>query len=862
MREPTSAESAHPQTAESHADSESDWDVFISYASVDRHRVMGIVEALTHTGLRVWIDGSGLPAGVNYGPEIVAAIKQSRAVLLACSAAAFSSRNVRQEVALAWKHECPIVPLLLEPLPIPDDLAYWLEGTQWVEVLDRPRDAWLWDLTQGLHQLGIAVLEPVSTASENARWRSGQWLPTPLTAILGRDAEVAEVAALLSTHRLVTLSGPGGVGKTRLAIAAAHTAAPAFPDGGAFVDLAPVRDPALVTPTVALALGVRETPGAPLAKVLSAAIGERRLLLVLDNFEQVLEAAPEIAGLLTTCPQTVVLATSRAPLAVRGERVVSVEPLPTPSPAAPLADQFGSPGARLFAERAAETQPDFVLTADNISDVAAICARLDGLPLAIELAAARVKLLGLGGLLAKLESRLPLLTSGPRDLPARQQTLADAIAWSYELLTAEEQMLFRRLAVFVGGWTVEAAESVCGPGGSLNLFEGLASLVDKSMVRQEGASLLGARFGMLEAIREYGAERLMTSGEEEAVRTAHATFFAKLVTTTAPPPLRFGSAEQTEWISNLTPERANVRDALAWLVDRGDAAQAVPMAAMLGWFWGLRGELARGRADLDQALKLARAGGQSDWAAALLVAAFLAWDEGDTAAATCHGEESLALFRTLGDRGNAAIALQVLGTVAQDRGEADRADALLQEAFALHLETGQSALAGAVLSDLAAARRGYGDLETAKTMCEQAVVLADGAGQPLAAVYALYQLGQMALTLQDPAEAESRLHDALERSWAFRYFRGMAFALEGMAALAGAKGQPERAAQLFGSAEAAWEAAGKPLPPLARPDHDQAVAAVQARLSSQDFAAAWTVGRKLSLDEATKEALLATPSQT
>ena len=408
--------------------------IFVSYASADHARVAPLASVLERAGVSVWLDRTGIPGGVNYGPEIVAAIKASAAVVLCCSAAAFASRNVRQEVALAWAHERPILPLFLERVAVPDDLAYWLEAAQWIEVLDRPADDWLEDVRRALGRIGVSGALPPPVPPTGANGAGPVRLPTPLTALLGRDAEEGQIVERLGSHRLVTLTGPGGVGKTRLAIDAARAAASSFPDGVGFVDLSPLRDPALVLPAIAQALEVREVPGMPLDRALAAAIGERRLLLVLDNLEQVVEAASGIAGLLTACPRLAVLATSRVLLGVRGESVLPVEPLPIPSDGEAMAVIAASPAVELFVTRAREARPGFAPDAADLAAVAAICRRLDGLPLAIELAAARTKLLPPAALLARLEQTLPTLSGGPRDLPDRQRTMASTIAWSHDLL--------------------------------------------------------------------------------------------------------------------------------------------------------------------------------------------------------------------------------------------------------------------------------------------------------------------------------------------------------------------------------------------------------------------------------------------
>jgi predicted ATPase len=356
-------------------------------------------------------------------------------------------------------------------------------------------------------------------------------LRSPLSAFIGRESEVAAVAALLHRDevRLVTLTGPDGVGKTRLALRAAAAMATDFANRVWFVGLAPIADPALVVPAIAQVLGVREAGDEPLAARLEAFLTERRLLLVLDNFEQVAAAAPLVAELLGACPGIKVMATSRGRLRLSGEREYPVPPLSLPvlEAAASAKEKATSEAVRLFVDRAQAVRPDLALTAETAPAVAEICRRLDGLPLAIELAAARVKVLSPSALQARLERRLPLLTGGGQDLPARQQTMRAAIGWSHDLLPRDEQALFRRLAVFVGGFTLEAAEAVVGADGG-DIFEGIASLAAKSLLRQTEQDAAEPRYGMLETVREFGLEQLSVSGEEAATRHSHAAWYTVL----------------------------------------------------------------------------------------------------------------------------------------------------------------------------------------------------------------------------------------------------------------------------------------------------------------------------------------------
>jgi predicted ATPase len=674
-------------------------------------------------------------------------------------------------------------------------------------------------------------------------------LPTPATPLLGRAAEHAQLCDLLRqpSVRLVTLTGTGGCGKTRLALQVAATLGPEFADGACFVPLAPLLDAGLVLPTIALALGLKVGGDAPALAQVREALQRRWVLLLLDNFEHLTAAGAEVAALLAGAPQAKILITSRAVLHIYGEHVVPLAPLPAPARDSRPESLAANPAVALFVQRAQAVDPSFQLSEANARLVAEICARLDGLPLSIELAAARVRLLSPSGLLARMGNRLGLLSWGSHNLLQRHRSLRETLDWSYGLLNPAAQALFCQMAVFMGGCSAEALEAVAGG----DILDALMALTDGSMV-QTATRLGERRYQMLETLREYAAERLAARADRSAVRARHAAHYLQLAE--AAEPLLMGPV-QVEWLARLDGERDNLRAAMRHALDAGDGETAGRLASCLRLYWMVRGPLGEGRRWLAEALAAPGGLPALGQAKMLFVAGRLARQQGDLEAAAAQIAGALAIYRAQGDSQGVASALGALGVVAYDRGAFEQASALHEESLDLRRSLNDRWGVAATLTNLGEVRRQQGELSRSQELHVEGLALFRALDDARGTAMALLNLGQVLLDTGAIERAAALLHESLTLWYRVGDLVDSAECLEALARLAAAHADSERAARLYGAAAAQRQAAAAALSPVDHARGEQLLGMLAERLGPQRLATAIAAGGALTLAQAVAYAL-------
>jgi predicted ATPase len=805
-------------------------------------------------------------------------------------------RGTAAEILVAIMRE-PTEPIAVQNPELPAPLCWAIErclakdpDKRYVSTRDLARDL-------------AAIRERFSEKPAQQAEPRGTNIPVQRTAFVGREKEIAAAKELLLSKdvRLLTITGPGGIGKTRLGVEIATGLPENFPGGIHFVPLSPLRDPALIASVIVQTLGIREVGGPSPLELLKKHFHDSShapALFLLDNFEHLIQAAPIVADLLAIAPNLKILVTSRAALHVYGEHEFPVPALAVPDAQSKssldVLSQFAA--VALFVQRAVAARPDFELNQQNAFAVIEICARLDGLPLAIELAAARVKVLSPSAMCTRLASRLQLLTGGARDLPQRQQTLRAAFDWSHDLLSPAEQMLFRRLSVFVGGCTLEGVEAVCDTKGDLqlDLLDGMASMVDKSLLQQLEQPNGESRFTMLETIREYARGKLEASGEEAATKRAHAAYCLVLAEETA---TAESGAEGAEVHERIALEHDNFRAGLEWLTESGDADWGLRLGAALFRFWESREYLAEGRDRLGKLLRMpAAAAPTKARARALFAAGVLASEQGEIAAADALMMESLVIGRRLGDKQGVAVSLNARAVLARDRGDVALALSLFQESLGLWRQLGELKAIARALSNLASVLKLQREYELARSLCGECGAIFEGLGDRTGVAWSLNNQGDVAREQGDSAAAQALYEQGLTifrelgDRWGIAgtladlgnlareqkhcsaalplyreslkifqeldHKRGIARLLECCACSAAVQQQPERSLRLAGVAAALRKSIGVPLTPAEQEKLEAILEPARLALANTASATAWLEGWNMPLDRTIEEVLV------
>jgi predicted ATPase len=849
--------------------------IFISYAHADSAFVDRLEADLRKLGFDPWDYRQRLKGGQRWRRELHEAVKRAQVLLIVLSPDAVASQNVQIEYDYVLELGNVVIPLYYRQCEVPMELR----AIQWVDfrhsyeqglsalldTLHRHQQKAVTSDSTGQSSPGdLGDQRPQPAQHEQAQIGQAPFnnLPAQLTPLIGREQESQAACALVrqAEVRLITLTGAGGIGKTRLAVHIAAELLADFADGVALVALAPITDPDLVVPTIAHTFSPREAADHSLAEQLIAFLHEKHLLLVLDNFEQVVAAAPLLSELLEACSHLKMLVTSRALLNVRAEHIFPVPPLAVPNlgQLPDLEHLSQAPAVALFLERASTAKPQFELTQANAASIAELCVRLDGLPLAIELAAARIKMFAPQALLARLTQGLQFLSGGARDLPARQQTLSNTIKWSYDLLAQEAQAVFRSLSVFEGGCTLEAAEAVCQGAGAANLdvVNALSTLLDNSLVQQSEQQAAEPRFLMLETVREFGLERLRAAGEEEQARRLHAQYYAQQAEATASP---LGPVQGTLDVE-LAQEFPNARAALRWAAERREIALGLQLATYLGYLWFFHGQMREANAWLEEMLAQdANAGEQeaplSLRIAALNAAGFIATSQGHAERATALAQEGLQLAKRSADPAGISVALGNLGRLAQARGETEQAAAYFEESYIQAKRLGAGYELYPALFNMAEIARLQGDLVRSRALLEEVLSEARTRGFTFGIATALTLLGHLAREQQEYPLARVRYRESLGLYRMLGNSTFLAWCLEGVAALLYAEHHYEPAIRLCAAATTLRLKEQSPMPPAEQQHFDQIVKAAHAALGEAASAEAWASGVALSQDEAITYAL-------